>query len=74
MLYSIIVCWLQLYCNSILYIEITMIFQYCIYINFVIDPAFATKLLEHAKQINDFAVAYKGKYSDSVTAAAEFYR
>nr|XP_011421782.2 endoglucanase E-4 [Crassostrea gigas] len=38
------------------------------------DPAFATKLLEHAKQINDFAVAYKGKYSDSVTAAAEFYR
>uniref|UniRef100_K1QGM8 cellulase n=1 Tax=Magallana gigas TaxID=29159 RepID=K1QGM8_MAGGI len=38
------------------------------------DPVFATKLLEHAKQINDFAVAYKGKYSDSVTAATEFYR
>ncbi|XP_048731235.2 endoglucanase E-4-like [Ostrea edulis] len=38
------------------------------------DPVFAAKLLEHAKQINDFAVAHKGKYSDSVTAAAEFYR
>lgn len=39
-----------------------------------VDPVFAAKLLEHAKQINDFAVAHKGKYSDSVTAAAEFYR
>ncbi|XP_061198129.1 endoglucanase E-4-like isoform X1 [Saccostrea echinata] len=38
------------------------------------DPTFAAKLLQHAKQINNFAVAYKGKYSDSVTAAAEFYR
>lgn len=38
------------------------------------DPTFAAKLLEHAKQINDFAVMYKGKYSDSVPEASEFYR
>ncbi|XP_062574049.1 endoglucanase E-4-like [Saccostrea cucullata] len=38
------------------------------------DPTFAAKLLQHAKQINEFAVTYKGKYSDSVMAAAEFYR
>lgn len=38
------------------------------------DPTFAAKLLEHAKQINDFAVTYKGKYSDSVPEASEFYR
>jgi hypothetical protein len=40
----------------------------------VVDPVFTEKLLKHAKQINDFAVTHKGKYSDSVTAASEFYR
>ncbi|XP_021363495.1 uncharacterized protein LOC110456829 isoform X1 [Mizuhopecten yessoensis] len=38
------------------------------------DPDFAAKLLTHAKQLNDFANKYHGRYSDSVTAAAAFYR
>ena len=35
---------------------------------------FAANLLSHAKDLNTFAVTYKGKYSDSVPAAAEFYK
>lgn len=38
------------------------------------DPAFANKLLTHAKQIYTFAEKFKGKYSDAVTNAAAFYR
>ncbi|KAK3104722.1 hypothetical protein FSP39_008611 [Pinctada imbricata] len=38
------------------------------------DPAFAQTLLNHSIQLNTFAVTYKGKYSDSVNAAAAYYR
>ncbi|KAK3104432.1 hypothetical protein FSP39_001893 [Pinctada imbricata] len=32
------------------------------------DPIFARSLLDHAKQINEFALNYKGKFSDSIHA------
>ncbi|XP_005111869.2 endoglucanase 4 [Aplysia californica] len=38
------------------------------------DPTFAADLLTHAEQLWDFAMKYPGKYSDSVQAAAGFYR
>ena len=38
------------------------------------DPNFAQKLLGHARQLLTFAMRFKGKYSDSVPAAREFYR
>ncbi|XP_061163624.1 endoglucanase 4-like [Saccostrea echinata] len=38
------------------------------------DPAFATKMLTHAKQLYDFAVHHKARYSDSVNQAAAYYR
>jgi len=37
-------------------------------------PAYASELLSHAKELWDFAMKYQGKYSDSVQAAAGFYR
>ncbi|XP_063408594.1 endoglucanase E-4-like [Mytilus trossulus] len=38
------------------------------------DPAFSAKLLTHAKQLYTFAKTHTGKYSDSVNAAAAYYR
>ncbi|WP_055108329.1 glycoside hydrolase family 9 protein [Paenibacillus ihumii] len=38
------------------------------------DAAYAEKLLEHAKQLYQFADQYRGAYSDSITDAAQFYR
>uniref|UniRef100_A0A2C9JJ67 Endoglucanase n=1 Tax=Biomphalaria glabrata TaxID=6526 RepID=A0A2C9JJ67_BIOGL len=37
------------------------------------DPTYANTLLEHAKQLWDFGMNHKGKYSESVGAAAGFY-
>ena len=38
------------------------------------DPAYSRTLLDHAKEIFTFADQYRGKYSDSVSAAAKFYK
>ena len=38
------------------------------------DPAYSTTLLEHAKQLYQFADTYRGAYSDAITDAANFYR
>lgn len=38
------------------------------------DPAFSAKLLTHAKELYEFAKKYKGIYSESVNAAAAYYR
>lgn len=37
------------------------------------DPAYAGKLLTHAKQLYAFADAYRGKYSDCITDAQAYY-
>ncbi|ANZ41122.1 endoglucanase [Lentzea guizhouensis] len=37
------------------------------------DPAYATTLLTHAKQLFTFADTYRGKYSSCITDAATFY-
>ena len=39
-----------------------------------LDATFANQLLEHAKVLFDFAEKFPGKYSDSVNAAAAYYR
>ncbi|XP_060582482.1 endoglucanase A-like [Ruditapes philippinarum] len=39
-----------------------------------INATYANILLTHAKQLYEFATQFKGKYSDSVSAAAGFYR
>ena len=38
------------------------------------DATFADMLLQHAKELYDFAQRYPGKYSDSVSAASGYYR
>ncbi|XP_064604141.1 endoglucanase 4-like [Liolophura sinensis] len=38
------------------------------------NPAYANKLLSHAKQLYDFSKNHKGLYSTSVPAAAAYYR
>jgi endoglucanase len=38
------------------------------------DANYSSKLLRHAKEIYDFADKYRGKYSDCITDAAEFYK
>jgi endoglucanase len=38
------------------------------------DPAYANTLLTHAKQLYTFADQRRGKYSDCITDAANFYR
>lgn len=38
------------------------------------DSAYADKLLENARSLYQFADTYKGKYSDCVTAAANYYQ
>nr|AOV94252.1 cellulase [Antipaluria urichi] len=39
-----------------------------------VDPDYSATLLEHARTMFDFAVTYRGKYSDSITDANGFYR
>ena len=39
-----------------------------------VDPAYSSKLICHAKSIMGIADTYRGSYSDSVSAAANFYR
>ncbi|WP_182899293.1 glycoside hydrolase family 9 protein [Microbispora sp. H10830] len=38
------------------------------------DPSYADKLLTHAKQLYTFADTVRGKYSDCITDAANFYK
>ena len=45
-----------------------------IYLFILPDQTYANELLVHAKQLYEFASQYKGKYSDSVNAAAAYYR
>lgn len=37
------------------------------------DPAYADKLLLHAKQLYNFADTYRGAYSDTITDAKQYY-
>jgi endoglucanase len=37
------------------------------------DPSYAAELLDHAEALYNFADTYRGKYSDSITNAADFY-
>jgi len=37
------------------------------------DPAYAAKLLTHARQLYDFADKYRGKYSDAIPGVTAFY-
>lgn len=37
------------------------------------DPAYAGRLLSHARELYDFAKTYQGKYSDCITDAVSFY-
>jgi hypothetical protein len=37
------------------------------------DPAYSALLLQHAKELYQFADQYRGKYSDSITDAQAFY-
>lgn len=37
------------------------------------DPAYAQRLLEHARQLFAFAIQFQGRYSDSVLAAQSYY-
>ncbi|MFJ9041118.1 glycoside hydrolase family 9 protein [Streptomyces sp. NPDC102406] len=37
------------------------------------DPAYAAKLVTHAKQLYSFADTYRGKYSDCITDAKSYY-
>lgn len=38
------------------------------------DPAYADKLLLHAKQLYNFADTYRGSYSDTITDAQQYYK
>ncbi|NJM81018.1 MAG: hypothetical protein HC854_17970, partial [Flavobacterium sp.] len=38
------------------------------------DPAYSATLLTHAKQLYTFGNTYRGKYSDAITDAGNFYR
>ncbi|MCY8410803.1 glycoside hydrolase family 9 protein, partial [Bacillus haynesii] len=37
------------------------------------DSSYSEKLLAHAKQLYDFADRYRGKYSDCITDAQQYY-
>jgi hypothetical protein len=39
-----------------------------------VDSSYSKELLRHAKELYDFADQYRGKYSDCITDAAEFYK
>nr|AAF80584.1 beta-1,4-endoglucanase 1 [Panesthia cribrata] len=38
-----------------------------------VDPTYSNTLLTHAKQLYNFADMHRGKYSDSITDAAQYY-
>ncbi|XP_076049348.1 endoglucanase A-like [Oratosquilla oratoria] len=38
------------------------------------DPTYADDCLQHAKKLYEFADTYRGKYSDSITDAKEYYK
>lgn len=38
-----------------------------------VDPAYAARLLTHARELYTFADTYRGKYSDSIPDAANYY-
>lgn len=38
------------------------------------DPAYSETLLDHAKDLFNFADKYRGKYTDSITDAANYYK
>ncbi|ERN12111.1 hypothetical protein AMTRI_Chr01g131900 [Amborella trichopoda] len=38
------------------------------------NPAYSTQLLNHAKQLFEFADKYRGKYDNSITVAQKYYR
>lgn len=38
------------------------------------DPVYAARLLDHARALYTFADAHRGKYSDSIPNAADFYK
>ncbi len=38
------------------------------------DPSYSNTLLRHAKELYEFADKYRGKYSDCITDANEFYK
>jgi hypothetical protein len=38
-----------------------------------VDSSYSANLLDRAKQLFDFADKYRGKYSDSITDARNFY-
>ena len=38
------------------------------------DDVYSAKLLDHAKRLFNFADKYRGKYSDSIHDAANFYK
>jgi endoglucanase len=38
-----------------------------------VDSSYSNTLLTHAKQLFDFANRYRGKYSDSITDARNYY-
>lgn len=38
------------------------------------DPEFASELLQHAVDAFEFAYNFRGRYSDSVPEAADFYK
>lgn len=37
------------------------------------DPAYAARLLDHARQLYNFADVYRGRYSDCISDAQQFY-
>lgn len=37
------------------------------------DPTYSAKMLQHAKELYNFADTYRGKYTDCITDAAAFY-
>ena len=38
------------------------------------DEDYSNTLLAHAREVYDFAYNYRGRYSDSISDAANFYR
>ena len=38
------------------------------------DPDYSAELLSHAKELFTFADTFKGKYSDSISNANDFYK
>lgn len=39
-----------------------------------VDPGYSAVLLQHSRELFNFADTYRGKYSDSVPGASSFYK